>query len=178
MAPVGRHFGYLFSYKSKVKNLKDEVKKLDEKRDAMQLSVDEAKRNVKRIGPDVKGWLERVDKCRIEAREILKDEVEANKGCLYGWCPNLPLHYSLSKKATNKAKEVAQLHEERKLTEVAYNEPLPGIEFTSTEGIKLFESRRLIMNDVMEALKDDRFHMITICGMGGVGKTTVRERLK
>ncbi|GMP85090.1 hypothetical protein CsSME_00038386 [Camellia sinensis var. sinensis] len=60
MAPVGRHFGYLFCYKGEVKNLKEEVEKLDEKRGAMQLSVDEAERNVKVIGPDVKGWLGRM----------------------------------------------------------------------------------------------------------------------
>ncbi|KAI7998690.1 Disease resistance protein [Camellia lanceoleosa] len=177
MAPIGRHFSYLFSYKSKVKNLKEEVEKLDEKRGAMQLSVDEAKRNGKVIGPDVKGWLGRVDKCNEEAREILNDEVKANRGRLYRWCPNLLLRYSLGKKATKKAKEVAKLHEERKLTEVAYNEPPPRIESTSTEGIKVFESRKLITNDVIEALKDDRFHMIAICGMGGVGKTTMMKEV-
>ncbi|KAL7194703.1 hypothetical protein ACSBR1_035024 [Camellia fascicularis] len=33
------------------------------------------------------------------------------------------------------------------------------------------------MNDVMETLKDDRFHVIGICGMWGVGKTTMVKQV-
>ncbi|KAL7194724.1 hypothetical protein ACSBR1_035043 [Camellia fascicularis] len=176
MVPFNYRFGYVFFYKSKVRNLK-EVDKLDEKRGAVQLPVNEAERNVKVIGPDVKGRQARVDKCSEDARRILEGEIEANKGCFFGRCPNLKLCYSLGKKATKKAIEVAKLHEERKLTKVAYNEPPPGIESTSTKGIKDFKSRRLIMNDVMETLKDDRFHVIGICGMWGVGKTTMVKQV-
>ncbi|KAF2290909.1 hypothetical protein GH714_016506 [Hevea brasiliensis] len=46
-----------------------------------------------------------------------------------------------------------------------------------TEGIRDFRSRESIKNEVWEALKDDNLSMISICGTGGVGKTTMVKEL-
>ena len=44
VAPVGRQLGSLFHYNSNITELQDEAKKLGDKRQSLQLRVDEAKR--------------------------------------------------------------------------------------------------------------------------------------
>ncbi|XP_060973924.1 disease resistance protein SUMM2-like [Cannabis sativa] len=40
-----------------------------------------------------------------------------------------------------------------------------------------FEGRRRILEDVMNALKDPTVQMIGLCGMGGIGKTTLAKAI-
>ncbi|TQD94000.1 hypothetical protein C1H46_020425 [Malus baccata] len=105
----------------------------------------------------------------IQTVSHFEDEINKKWRCMYRW--------SLSRKAYKITKHVLQLQNEGTFNDVAHPAPPREIWSTFKEGFKDFKSRMAIMNEVIEGLKKEEVRMIGICGMGGVGKTTMAKEI-
>ncbi|XP_054787059.1 uncharacterized protein LOC129293242 isoform X1 [Prosopis cineraria] len=178
--PITSQFKLMIHYDKNINKMKNELNNLEDRKRVIEGTVDADRRNGRHITPNVEHWLYQVDNIiENESWKVYDDElVNNNKNCLGGLCPNLVFRYSLSKKARKMTRDLVSL-KEQKLEFISYPIPLPTLGSTFTEGIKSFASRESIMEEVIERLKGDEFHRISICGMGGVGKTTlVKELIK
>ncbi|KAG7941701.1 hypothetical protein I3843_16G058200 [Carya illinoinensis] len=180
VGPIGEQIGYIIFYKSNIVTLEEKIQKLLGKKEAVQESIVGAQWNQKRVPKEVKTWLKDVEKKIEEAQKFLQEEdVEANRTCLNGCCPNLKLRYSFGKKAQENTQAIDDLLKEGKKYDEVYNvaPPLEPGSSSTDQRYKDFESRRSLIQNVLEVLSDENVDTIALWGIGGIGKTEMAKEI-
>ncbi|XP_045825215.1 uncharacterized protein LOC123917515 [Trifolium pratense] len=178
VVPIGRQASYLIFYKGNFSMLSVHVKDLEAAKERITHSVEEEKRNGKKIETDVMNWLEKVDEVIEKANQLQKDPLRANARCSAWSFPNLILRHQLSRKATKIVKDVNEVQEKGKFDRIGYLPTLDGeASSSSTRGGENYETRESLKENIMKALTHQNSCNIGVYGLGGVGKTTLLQEV-
>uniref|UniRef100_A0A2N9I462 NB-ARC domain-containing protein n=1 Tax=Fagus sylvatica TaxID=28930 RepID=A0A2N9I462_FAGSY len=178
--PLWQEIDYLVHYRTNIKKLEDQAKKLNPVVVDVKFAVDEAQKHGERIKEQVQNWLERATEA-----ENLNNEIQANQNhrCFSTCCtPNWRSRYNLSKQAVSIAKEMGVIYGEKNFEgvtlSVLVSPPISKPTAPAPVGhFMLFESTTHARDDVLKALKHDNNKIVGIHGMGGVGKTTMVKQV-
>ncbi|XP_052624295.1 uncharacterized protein LOC111909128 [Lactuca sativa] len=172
--PVTKHLAYLVSYKKYLKDLHSKMRELNFARIDVKQHLNRNRRSNLEVPAQVVDWLEEVDKINAQVDNVPIDA---------GSSLNLMNRHKLGKKAFKIIEEIESLLRQQSL--MAWSDvpvPLGKVDFmkaSASSDHNEFQSREQIFMDALKALgPNNTSHMIALSGMGGVGKTTMVQRLK
>ncbi|MED6152369.1 hypothetical protein PIB30_091356, partial [Stylosanthes scabra] len=182
-----RQLDYIINYKGHVEDLKELIKTLKSHQKTVDEQVKLADDNANDINEDAKLWLERVKTRLEESREFDDDESLKSMtslfggGCSNGALPFLWHRRQLGRKAKKiLAPAIEKLNNEASNYSGTISHP-PDLKFgdsNPSDGNYLeLESRKGIIKDIMELLKDSTVSMVGVYGRSGVGKTSLIKKI-
>ncbi|GLU09194.1 hypothetical protein SLE2022_260670 [Rubroshorea leprosula] len=168
----------VFKWKTNLKNLENDVKRLVAKRESLLKIKEAADRKGEEL-PEVNKWLKKTDEYFREMQELKDAEENAKKKCLAGMCCNPWARYRISKKVEEYVKVVAQLLDEAGSSNflVAIHPPPQKISAARVKDFEDLGSRMSILDRIMEALRSPTVDKIGVHGMPGVGKTMLTKEV-
>ncbi|KAJ0693041.1 putative P-loop containing nucleoside triphosphate hydrolase [Helianthus annuus] len=175
LVPVKKHLGFLVSSTKYVKKVDARMKQLEVTRKEVQDQKDKAVVHTEEVPAHAEPWLQEVENLN-ERRNL----IEAT-GCF-----NFKKRYTVGKQSYGILQEIKDLENQKKSQIVFTHEKICLAEVGSTSALvpmgtqNNFKSRVSVFNDALQALQsnNESQKMIALCGMAGVGKTTMMEQLK
>ncbi|KAJ0606063.1 putative P-loop containing nucleoside triphosphate hydrolase, leucine-rich repeat domain superfamily [Helianthus annuus] len=176
---ITKHLGYVFCSTKHVTSMKDKLKDLVDTSTEVIEHKNRNETNDKEIPARVEAWLGDVEKVKDQVQSIPNDDI----GCFH-----MKNRYRVGRNASKATMRIQELIS--KYSEITWTDaPLPTGRATSSTTSTLlssspggddFKSRNVPFNDALKLLQqdDNKSQVIALCGMGGVGKTTMMEQLK
>ncbi|KAM0055034.1 putative AAA+ ATPase domain, P-loop containing nucleoside triphosphate hydrolase [Helianthus debilis subsp. tardiflorus] len=180
LVPVKKRLGFLVSSTKYVKDMNKKMDQLEVTRKEVQDEKDKALVLTEVVPAQAEPWLQEVE--NLNERH---NSIEAT-GCF-----NVKKRYTVGKQAYGILQEIKVIEEDKSkivfthekicLAEVGSTSTWPSTSAPVPMGTQNnFESRVSVFNDALQALQsnNESQKMIALCGMAGVGKTTMMEQLK